>query len=35
MLLQRTGACLLRVLEVTFWLRVLFESIWEETCSNR
>ena len=35
MLLQRTGACLLRVLEVTFWLRVLFASIWEEDHCNR
>jgi len=33
--LGRTGDCLLRALAVMFWLRVLFESIWEETCSNR
>jgi hypothetical protein len=35
MLLQRTGACLLRVLEVTFWLRVLIVSILEENLCNR
>jgi hypothetical protein len=35
MLLQRTGACLLRALAVMFWLRVLIASIWEETLSNR
>jgi hypothetical protein len=35
MLLQRTGVCLLRALAVTFWLRVLFASIWEEDHCNR
>jgi hypothetical protein len=35
MLLQRTGACLLRALAAMFCLRVLIESIWEETLSNR
>ena len=35
MLMQRTGACLLRALESMFCLRVLFESIWEETRSKR
>jgi hypothetical protein len=34
-LLQRTGACLLRALVVMIWLRVLIASIWEETLSNR
>ena len=33
--LQRTGACLLWVLEAMFCLRVLIESIWEETRSKR
>jgi len=35
MLLQRTGACLLRALAVMFWLRVLIASVWEETRSKR
>ena len=33
--LRRTGDCLQRALAVMFYLRVLIESIWEETCSNR
>ena len=35
MLLQRSRACLLRVLAAMFCLRVLIESILEETHSNR
>jgi len=35
MLLQRTGACLLRALAVMIWLRVLIVSVSEETLSNR
>jgi hypothetical protein len=35
MLLQRTGACLLRALAAMFWLRVLIASVWEENRCNR
>jgi hypothetical protein len=35
MLMQRTGACLQRALAVMICLRVLIESIWEETRSKR
>ena len=35
MLLQRTGACLLRALEVMIWLRALIASIFEQARSKR